>query len=87
MRASLPPELALIGFAGAPFTLASYLIEGGTSRQFLRTKSLLYREPAVLHVLLEKLATVTADYLVAQVRAGARRGPAVRQLGGLARTR
>jgi uroporphyrinogen decarboxylase len=71
IRHELRPDIALIGFAGAPFTLASYLIEGGTSRRFLRTKRFMYHEPSAFHRLMEKLACVTADWLVAQVRAGA----------------
>jgi uroporphyrinogen decarboxylase len=71
VRQALPAGTALIGFAGAPFTLASYLIEGGTSRRFVRTKTFMYQEPAAFHALMSKLATMTADYLVAQVEAGA----------------
>jgi len=71
VRAELAPDIALIGFAGAPFTLASYLIEGGSSRRFLRTKRFMYNEPAAFHALMEKLATVTADYVASQVAAGA----------------
>jgi len=61
----------LIGFCGAPFTVASYLIEGGSSREFLRTKSMMYSTPEVFHALMEKLSIVLSDYLVAQIRAGA----------------
>ncbi len=61
----------LIGFAGAPFTLASYAIEGGTSRTFTKTKALMYSEPAAWARLMAKLATVLADFLVAQAQAGA----------------
>jgi uroporphyrinogen decarboxylase len=66
-------ELAvpLIGFAGAPFTLASYAIEGGHSANFARTKALMYGDPASWHRLAELLAAVVADYLRAQVEAGA----------------
>ncbi len=71
VRGMLDPETALIGFAGAPFTLASYLIEGGTSRRFVRTRQFMYGEPAAFHALMEKLARSTADYLAAQLRAGA----------------
>ncbi len=55
-RAALPVDLPLIGFAGAPFTLACYLIEGGASRNYEQVKVLMYREPRAWHVLLEKLA-------------------------------
>ncbi|MFQ5777521.1 MAG: uroporphyrinogen decarboxylase family protein, partial [Terriglobia bacterium] len=64
-------KLPVLGFAGAPFTLASYMIEGGTSRSFLHTKSLLYRQPAVWEALMAKLARVLEPYLLAQVEAGA----------------
>jgi len=65
------PDRPLIGFAGAPFTLASYLIEGGSSRDYRRTKTLMYREPAAWHRLMEMLAQITADYLAMQAAAGA----------------
>lgn len=71
VRRELPESLALIGFAGAPFTLASYLVEGGASRTFRRTKQLMYAEPQAWHSLMEKLSRVLIDYLSAQVRAGA----------------
>ena len=61
----------VIGFAGAPFTLASYAIEGGTSRDFTRTKAFMLSEPAAWKRLLTKLVTVQADYLRAQAAAGA----------------
>ena len=61
----------LIGFAGAPFTLASYLIEGGPSRDHARTKALLWTEPAVWNGLLERLVTIVAAHVGAQVDAGA----------------
>ena len=71
VRRELDGEVAVIGFAGAPFTLASYLIEGGSSRHFLKTKRLMYGNPRIWHRLMEKLARVIADYLAAQVEAGA----------------
>ncbi|MGO9454841.1 MAG: uroporphyrinogen decarboxylase [Candidatus Binataceae bacterium] len=61
----------IIGFAGAPFTLASYLIEGGSSRQYQTTKTLMYTDPETWHRLMELLVQVTADYLNMQVDAGA----------------
>jgi uroporphyrinogen decarboxylase len=64
-------QVPLIGFAGAPFTLASYAIEGGHSTSFARTKALMYEDPATWHRLAELLAEVVADYLRAQVEAGA----------------
>jgi uroporphyrinogen decarboxylase len=64
-------EVPLIGFGGAPFTLASYAIEGGHSSHFARTKALMYGEPETWHRLAALLAEVVADYLRAQVEAGA----------------
>ena len=61
----------LIGFCGAPFTVASYIIEGGSSREFIKTKTMMYSTPEVFHALMEKLSGVLSDYLVAQIRAGA----------------
>jgi uroporphyrinogen decarboxylase len=66
----LGDSLPLIGFAGAPFTLASYAIEGGHSNNFAITKSLMYGDPAAWHRLADRLATFVADYLVAQIDAG-----------------
>lgn len=66
-----PRGVPLIGFAGAPFTLASYAIEGGSSKTFAKTKALMYREPAAWKRLMTKLVTVQADYLVKQAKAGA----------------
>jgi uroporphyrinogen decarboxylase len=71
VRAELPPEVAVIGFAGAPFTIASYAVEGGAARHFLETKRLMYGAPDVFRALLERLAGVVAAFLAAQVRAGA----------------
>jgi uroporphyrinogen decarboxylase len=71
VRRELEGATPLIGFAGAPFTLASYLVEGGASRHYLETKRLMYGDPAAWRALLGKLARVVADYLVAQVEAGA----------------
>jgi uroporphyrinogen decarboxylase len=71
IKSQLAGKLPLIGFAGAPFTLASYLIEGGKSAHFAKTKRLMYGEPVAWHALMSKLAEVVRRYLVAQVRAGA----------------
>ncbi|MGH8987113.1 MAG: uroporphyrinogen decarboxylase [Acidimicrobiales bacterium] len=67
----LAPEVALVGFAGAPFTLASYLVEGGPSRTFARVKSLMRADPSLWDALVERLADMAAASLAAQVRAGA----------------
>jgi len=64
-------RIGIVGFCGAPFTLASYMIEGGGSRNYIHTKSLMYREPSVWQLLLEKLASVLAEYAAQQVEAGA----------------
>ncbi len=71
VRRELDGKVPLIGFAGAPFTVASYLIEGSGSRQYIQTKTLMYREPKAWHTLLDKLARVTIAFLRAQIRAGA----------------
>ena len=65
------PRLPVIGFCGAPFTLASYMIEGGGSRNYVNTKKMMYASPAAWHELLGKLVAVVSDYAAEQVRAGA----------------
>ena len=70
-RASLNASIPLIGFAGAPFTLASYIIEGGSSRLFAKTKALMYRDAGVWHALMEKIVRALIKYLQGQVEAGA----------------
>jgi uroporphyrinogen decarboxylase len=70
VKKALPRHIPLIGFAGAPFTLASYAIEGGHSNNFALTKSLMYQHPVAWHRLCEKLSSVVAEYLVAQIEAG-----------------
>jgi uroporphyrinogen decarboxylase len=70
-RMALAERVPLIGFAGAPFTLASYLIEGGASREFLLTKRFMRAERDAWHAMLGRLADVTADYLNGQIAAGA----------------
>ncbi len=71
LRRELEGRVPLIGFAGAPFTLASYLIEGRGSREVLVTKRLMYCDPQAWHTLMDKLADSVAAYLLAQIRAGA----------------
>lgn len=63
--------LPLIGFCGAPFTVASYIVEGGASREFLKTKTMMYSAPQVWHALMETLSNILSEYLVAQIHAGA----------------
>ncbi|MCH2113505.1 MAG: uroporphyrinogen decarboxylase [Pirellulales bacterium] len=70
-RHDLPEALPLIGFAGAPFTLASYAIEGGSSRNFRHTKTLMYRESSAWHELMQRLSQSIQRYLNAQIAAGA----------------
>src|SRR6266403_28412 len=70
-RAALPSETALIGFAGSPWTVATYMVEGGTSRDFRRIKSWAYRDPQGFAALIELIVEGTVAYLSAQIRAGA----------------
>ncbi len=70
-RSDLPGHIPVIGFAGAPFTLASYAIEGGSSRNYLHTKTLMYRDPAAWKALMERLSRAVSRYLNAQIAAGA----------------
>lgn len=71
VRQVLEGRVALIGFSGAPFTLASYAIEGGSSRNYVRAKSLMYEQPQIWHSLMEKFSAAVGDYLRAQAAAGA----------------
>ncbi len=71
VRAELDDAKALVGFCGAPFTVAGYLVEGRPSRDFARTKALMYREPETWHALMDCLAAQFARYVAAQVEAGA----------------
>ena len=70
-RRALRPHVPLLGFAGAPFTLASYMIEGGGSTHYVKTKSFFMKDPGAWHALLEKLSRITIAYLNAQIAAGA----------------
>ncbi|MFZ5757310.1 MAG: uroporphyrinogen decarboxylase [Pseudomonadota bacterium] len=71
IRAALGGRVPLIGFSGSPWTLATYMVEGGSSKEFRHIKTMLYSQPEVLHALLDKLARTVTDYLNAQIRAGA----------------
>src|SRR4029450_1991607 len=71
VRGELDDEQAVVGFCGAPFTVAGYLIEGNPSRAFVKTKAFMYREPDAWHALLETLAECFARYVRGQVDAGA----------------
>lgn len=70
-RASLPAHIPLIGFSGAPFTVASYLIEGGSSRNYIETKRFMYQDPGAWRALMERLVRITTAYLTGQIAAGA----------------
>lgn len=70
IRSELNGSVPLIGFSGSPWTLATYMIEGGSSKDFAKIKTMLYTNPELLHVLLEKLAASVIDYLNAQIKAG-----------------
>jgi len=70
VQTELGGRVPLIGFAGAPFTLASYAIEGGHSNNFAKTKSLMFGQPDAWHRLCTRLADIVADYLLAQIEAG-----------------
>jgi uroporphyrinogen decarboxylase len=71
VRRELGADQALVGFCGGPFTVAGYLVEGRPSRDFVRVKELMYREPTVWHALMGRLADGFADYVAAQATAGA----------------
>jgi len=71
VRAELGDAQALVGFCGAPFTVAGYLVEGRPSRDFVRTKTLMYREPETWHGLMERLTEQFARYVAATAEAGA----------------
>lgn len=71
IRRALNGRVPLIGFSGSPWTLATYMIEGGSSKDFRFAKAMLYDQPEVLHALLDKLARAVTDYLNAQIEAGA----------------
>jgi uroporphyrinogen decarboxylase len=71
VRRELEPERAVVGFCGGPFTVAGYLVEGKPSRDFARTKALMYRDPATWHALMERLTEQFARYVAATAAAGA----------------
>jgi len=71
LRRELDPQVALIGFCGAPFTVASYMVEGGPSRDFRHTKGLMYADPQTWRALMKKVTAALTGFLLAQVKAGA----------------
>jgi len=71
IRKNLDGEVPLIGFSGSPWTLATYMVEGGSSKSFAKIKRMIYADPATAHALLDKLADAVTDYLNAQIESGA----------------
>ncbi len=71
IRRELNGRVPLIGFSGSPWTLATYMVEGGSSKDFRRVKTMAYDQPGLMHLLLEKLALSVTDYLNSQIEAGA----------------
>ncbi|MDX1695273.1 MAG: uroporphyrinogen decarboxylase [Ketobacteraceae bacterium] len=71
IRGALAGQVPLIGFSGSPWTLATYMVEGGSSKDFRTIKKMMYQQPDVLHALLDKLADAVIDYLNEQIRSGA----------------
>ena len=71
LRRELETKVPLIGFSGAPYTLATYIIEGGSSKNFINTKRMMYQNPGLYAALMEKITATVIDYLSAQVKAGA----------------
>ncbi len=71
LRKKLEQKVPLIGFSGAPYTLATYIIEGGSSKNFMNTKRMMYQNPGLFQGLMEKITATVIDYLSAQIKAGA----------------
>lgn len=71
IRKNLQGSVPLIGFSGSPWTLATYMVEGGSSKSFQKVKGLMYEQPQLMHAMLDKLAQSVAAYLNAQIEAGA----------------
>src|SRR5215218_6051300 len=71
VREELSPERAVVGFCGGPFTVAGYVVEGKPTRDFVKVKTMMYRDPAVWHALMEKLTETSVAYVQAKVEAGA----------------
>ncbi len=87
IRQTLAGRVPLIGFAGSPWTLATYMIEGGSSKEFARAKGMLYEDPQTLHALLDVVARAVTDYLNAQIAAGAQAVMIFDTWGGVLTTR
>lgn len=86
IRRELNGSVPLIGFSGSPWTLATYMVEGGTSKNFSKVKGLMYEHPALMHVMLDKLTQAVALYLNAQIAAGAQAVMVFDTWGGLLST-
>jgi uroporphyrinogen decarboxylase len=71
LRVALDPDVALIGFAGAPWTVATYMIEGGSSREFLAVKKMAFGDPGLFQLLIDLLVDASVDYLLGQIDSGA----------------
>mmetsp|Transcript_28882 Transcript_28882/g.42807 ORF Transcript_28882/g.42807 Transcript_28882/m.42807 type:complete len:402 (-) Transcript_28882:74-1279(-) len=71
LRETVTPETAVLGFVGCPYTLATYLVEGGTSKEYLEIKKMMFMEPKLLHAMLKNLADSLADYACFQIESGA----------------
>ena len=87
IRKALKGEVPLIGFSGSPWTLATYMVEGGTSKAFTKIKKMTFADPQILHALLDKLADSVIDYLNAQIAAGAQSVMIFDTWGGVLSTR
>lgn len=86
VRESLPTDVPLIGFSGSPWTLACYMVEGKSSRDFQRVLRLMYESPEIMHLLLSKITSAVSDYLAAQIHAGANAAMIFDTWGGLLST-
>ena len=84
LRAEVGNEAAVLGFVGAPFTLATYIVEGGMSKNYTAIKRLMFSQPEVLHGLLSKLADAVTTYIIYQADAGACAAGGLRVWGGRA---
>ncbi len=71
LRQEVTPETAVLGFVGCPYTLATYLVEGKTSKEYLEIKKMAFNEPALLHQILKSLADSIAEYALFQIEHGA----------------
>ncbi len=87
IRRELDGQVPLIGFSGSPWTLATYMVEGGASKEYAKVKGLLFDQPRLMHRLLDTLAQAVTDYLNAQIRAGAQAVMVFDTWGGVLTTR